>query len=59
MCPMLIFEGPGNDEFHLDSRLMVARCGSEPSNTPDTYYFLWDGRRFRQLLFVAGKRSAQ
>ena len=53
------FEGT-NDEFHLDSRLMIVRCGLNYSermrkNVPDTYYFLREGDRFLQLLHVQGK----
>jgi hypothetical protein len=53
------FEGI-DDEFHLDSRLMIARCGLNYSertrkNVPDTYYFLLEGDRFRQLLHLQGK----
>ncbi len=55
------FEGAGND-FHLDSRIMIVRCGLNYSerfdkNIPDTYYFLWEGDRFRQLLYVSGKAA--
>jgi hypothetical protein len=54
------FEGTG-DEFHIESRLMIVRCGLNYSdhlqkNIPDTYYFLWEETRFRQLLFVSGKQ---
>jgi hypothetical protein len=53
------FEG-ANNEFHADSRLMIVRCGLNFSerlqkNIPDTYYFLWEENRFRQLLYVSGK----
>jgi len=53
------FEG-ATDEFHPDSRLMIVRCGLNYSermrkNVPDTYYFLLDGDRFRQLLRIQGK----
>jgi hypothetical protein len=55
------FEGADN-QFHLDSRLMIVRCGQNYSerlqkNTPDTYYFLWEGNQFRQLLHVSGTAS--
>ena len=57
------FEG-ANDEFHIDSRLLIFRCGQNYSerlqkNIPDTYYFLWEGDQFRQILFVSGKASAK
>jgi hypothetical protein len=53
------FEGT-NDEFHIDSRLMITRCGLNYSermrkNVPGTYYFLLERNRFRQLLHVQGK----
>lgn len=53
------FEGTGN-EFRIDSRLMVVRCGLNFSerlnkNVPDMYYFVWENNRFRQLLFISGK----
>jgi hypothetical protein len=56
------FEG-ANDEFHLDSRLMIVRCGLNYSerlqkNITDTYYFLWEENRFRQLLHVPGKQPS-
>jgi hypothetical protein len=57
------FDG-ANDEFHLDSRLMIVRCGLNYSerlqkNIPDTYYFLWERDGFRQLLFISGKTSGK
>ncbi len=57
------FEG-ADDEFHLKSRLIVLRCGLNFSehlrkNLPDTYYFVWEQRRFRQLLFVSGKQAGR
>lgn len=57
------FEGSG-DEFHVDSRLMIVRCGMNYSerlqrNVPDTYYFVWDYHRFRQILFVAGNQKGR
>jgi len=57
-CPAS-FEGTG-DEFRLDSRLMIVRCGLNYSerlqkNIPDTYYFVLDQGAFRQILFVPGK----
>jgi hypothetical protein len=53
------FDG-ANDEFHLDSRLMIVRCGMNYSerlqkNIPDTYYFLWERNGFQQLLHISGK----
>ena len=55
------FEGTDN-EFHVDSRMMIVRCGLNYSerlqkNVPDTYYFLWEGDHFRQLLYVSGKAA--
>jgi len=57
------FEGSG-DEFHVDSRLMMVRCGMNYSerlqkNFPDTYYFVWDYYRFRQILFVPGNQPGR
>ena len=57
------FEG-ADDEFHLDSRLMIVRCGLNFSerlkkNIPDTYYFVLEDGRFRQLLFISGKQSGR
>jgi hypothetical protein len=57
------FAGAG-DEFRLDSRLMIVRCGLNFSerlqkNIPDTYYFLWEGNRFRRLLHVSGRASGR
>jgi hypothetical protein len=59
-CPAS-FEG-ANDEFRANSRLMIVRCGLNFSehlkrNVPDTYYFVWEGRGFRLLMFVPGKCS--
>ena len=53
------FDG-ANNEFHLNSRLMIVRCGQNYSerlkkNIPDTYYFLWEGNQFRLLLYVSGR----
>jgi hypothetical protein len=55
------FEG-ADDEFHLNSRLMIVRCGLNYSeqlqkNVPDTYYFVLEHGHFRQLLFVSGKKT--
>jgi len=47
------FEGT-DDEFYLDSRLMIVRCGLnvDPNgkNKPDLYYLLWEGTKFKELL---------
>ena len=56
------FEGTGED-FHVDSRLMIVRCGMDYSerlqkNIPDSWYFVWEQNRFRELLFVSGKESS-
>lgn len=49
------FEGT-DDEFHLNSRLMITRCGSNfdqnGKNHPDVYYMLWDGSRFKELMHL-------
>jgi hypothetical protein len=47
-------------DFRLDSRLVIVRGGINYSerlkaNVPDVYYFLWEGDRFRQILFISGK----
>ena len=60
MCPGS-FEGTGN-EFQVESRLMIVRCGLNYSellqkNIPDTCYFLWEGNGFRQLLCLSGKSA--
>lgn len=56
-CPAS-FEGTG-DEFHLDSRLMIVRCGHNfdrnGKNWPDVYYLLWEGTRFKELLHIPVK----
>lgn len=57
------FQG-AEDEFHLDSRLMIVRCGLNFSerlqkNIPDTYYFLWEGNRFRRLLYLSGEAAGR
>lgn len=48
----------GGVEHHLDSRLMIIRCGGmadeEAVNTPDEYYFLWETDHFRRLLVIKG-----
>ncbi len=57
------FEG-SDDEFRIDSRLMIVRCGMNFSerlqkNIPDTYYLVWENDHFRQILRVAGNSSKQ
>jgi hypothetical protein len=57
------FDG-ANNEFHIDSRLMIVRCGLHFSerlqkNVPDMYYFLWEGNRFRRLLYVSGEAAGR
>jgi hypothetical protein len=57
------FDG-ATDEFHLDSRLMIVRCGLNYSehlkkNIPDTYYFLWERDGFRQLFYISGKAAGR
>jgi hypothetical protein len=61
-CPAC-YEGADN-EFHIDSRMMIVRCGLNYSerlqkNVPDTYYFLWEGDHFRQLLYISGKAAGK
>jgi hypothetical protein len=57
-CPAL-FDGTGY-EYHLNSRLMVVRCGwnfdQDGKNWPDLYYLLWEGTKFKELLHVPQKR---
>jgi hypothetical protein len=55
------FEGSGVD-FRPDSRLVIVRGGINYSdrlkaNVPDVYYLLWEGERFRQLLFISGREK--
>ena len=55
------FEGT-DDQFRPDSRLMIVRCGLNHSeslrkNVPDTYYFLWEGDHFLQLLRIQANRQ--
>lgn len=59
-CPAS-FEGTG-DEFHLDSRLMIVRCGLNfdeqlQRNVPDVYYFVLEDQRFRELAHLHGKAA--
>lgn len=61
MCPGR-FEN-AEDDFHVDSRLMIVRCGLNYSerlqkNIPDTWYFVWEQNHFRELLFVSGKSDS-
>jgi hypothetical protein len=54
------YENSGVD-FHVNSRLLVLRCGLNYSerlqtNVPDAYYFVWEGERFNQILRVPGER---
>lgn len=60
MSPAFI-DGAGVD-FRPESRLVIVRSGINYSerlqkNVPDVSYFVWEGSRFRQLLFVSGKQS--
>jgi hypothetical protein len=55
------FEGSGVD-FRPNSRLVIVRCGIKNSerpeaNVPYVYYFVWEGDRFHQLLFISGKEA--
>lgn len=51
-----LFDGTG-DDFHVNSRLFISRCGwnfdKNGKNWPDVYYFLWEGDRFKELLHIA------
>ena len=53
------FEGSGVD-FKVDSRLVVVKASSSifKASVPDVYYFVSEGDRFRQLLFVSGKQPS-
>ena len=45
-------------EHRVDSRLMIVRRGSPDFPTlADTYYLVWEGNRFRQIMFVPGKKD--
>jgi hypothetical protein len=51
-------------EFRPNSRLVMIRSGMNWSerlqkNLPDTSWFVWEGRSFRRILFVAGKQPEQ
>jgi hypothetical protein len=51
-------------DFHPDSRLVIVRRGINYSerlkaSVPDVYYFVWEGDRFRQLLFISGADSGR
>jgi hypothetical protein len=55
------FEGT-NEEFHLNSSLLIVRCGLNFSerlqrNVPDVSYFVWEGDPFRKILFISGKQT--
>ena len=55
------FENSGV-EHYVTSRLFVLRCGLNYSerlrrNIPDTYYFVWEGSHFRQILKTPGNPS--
>ena len=46
----------------IDSRLLIVRCGKTwveriNSIVPDTYYFVWEGNRFRQLLKIPADQA--
>jgi hypothetical protein len=49
------FEGAG-DDFRVDSRLFITRCGptfdKHGKNQPDVFYLLWEGSAFRELLHL-------
>src|SRR5579872_412555 len=56
MMSPAFFEGSAV-EHRVDSRLVIIRAGINYSetlkaNVPDVYYFVWEGHRFRQLLFM-------
>jgi hypothetical protein len=48
----------GGTEYRSDSSLVVVRCGArtdkDGNNTPDTYYFVLEQGRFRELLHMPG-----
>ena len=49
-------------DFRLDSKLVIVRGGVNYSerlktSVPDVSYFVWDGERFRQLLYISGKEQ--
>jgi hypothetical protein len=55
------FENSGVD-FRVNSRLLVLRCGLNYSertgtNIPDTYYYLWEGERYKRLFPVPRGRK--
>ncbi len=43
-------------DYRRNSRLMIVRCGhnfdKKGKNWPDIYYFLWQGKKFKQLLHI-------
>jgi len=62
MMSPAFFEGSAV-EHRVDSRLVIIRAGINYSetlkaNVPDVYYFVWEGHRFRQLLFMPGEQGA-
>ena len=51
-------------EYRVDSRLMIVKCGLNYSirlerNIPDTYYFVLDNNRFRQILRISGEEISR
>jgi hypothetical protein len=53
------YETSGVD-FRVNSRLLVLRCGLNYSerlqtNVPDTYYFVWEGEHFKEILQIPGR----
>jgi hypothetical protein len=60
MIPDEMFEGAGM-YGRPDSRLLIVRCGKrwldkEELLVPDTYYFVWEGDRFRRLMKITADR---
>lgn len=51
----------GGAEYRRESSLFILRCGwkqdRDGNNTPDTYYFNFDGTKFRELVHTSGDRN--
>jgi hypothetical protein len=62
MMAPAFFDGSGV-EYRRDSRLVVVKGGINYSkllnaNVPDTYYFVWEGDRFRQILHISATQPS-
>jgi hypothetical protein len=49
-------------DFHLDSRLMILRCGLNYSqrlgkNVPDAYYLVWDANSFKVVHHIGSRKG--